>query len=237
MLVDVLVGKLKKDISFALRRGSIAQVTTYALDGYACPARRRGLAPCPQHTSRRAGIARQPPPSSSSSIYEDALTHSTDMTMLIHAYPSPLSPSLMPVDVVAGNKVISFGAPPGHVRASEHCPQRVPAPAELALNELGRAAKRPSRFALRRGTIAQASIALDASRRADAAELALNELGWAAARPPRFALRRGTIARASTALTPPGAPPRLSSPALDVPGWAATRPSRFALRQGTSRRG
>ena len=38
---DVLVGKLKKDISFALRRGTIAQVTTHALDGYACPARRR----------------------------------------------------------------------------------------------------------------------------------------------------------------------------------------------------
>jgi hypothetical protein len=29
---DVLVGKLKKDISFALRRGTIAQVTTHALD-------------------------------------------------------------------------------------------------------------------------------------------------------------------------------------------------------------
>ena len=38
---DVLVGKLKKDISFALRRGTIAQVTTHALDGYARPARRR----------------------------------------------------------------------------------------------------------------------------------------------------------------------------------------------------
>jgi hypothetical protein len=37
VLVDVLVGKLKKDISFALRRGTIAQVTTHhlALDGYA----------------------------------------------------------------------------------------------------------------------------------------------------------------------------------------------------------
>jgi hypothetical protein len=35
---DVLVGKLKKDISFALRRGTIAQVTTHhhlALDGCA----------------------------------------------------------------------------------------------------------------------------------------------------------------------------------------------------------
>jgi hypothetical protein len=36
----VLVGKLKKDISFALRRGTIAQVTTHhhhhlALDGFA----------------------------------------------------------------------------------------------------------------------------------------------------------------------------------------------------------
>ena len=39
---DVLVGKLKKDISFALRRGTIAQVTTHALDGYAWPARCRG---------------------------------------------------------------------------------------------------------------------------------------------------------------------------------------------------
>jgi hypothetical protein len=39
---DVLPGKLKKNISFALRRGTIAQVTTHALDGYACPARRRG---------------------------------------------------------------------------------------------------------------------------------------------------------------------------------------------------
>jgi hypothetical protein len=39
---DVLLGKLKKDISFALRRGTIVQVTTHALDGYAWPARRRG---------------------------------------------------------------------------------------------------------------------------------------------------------------------------------------------------
>jgi hypothetical protein len=32
---DVLVGELNKDISFALRRGTIAQVTdTHALDGY-----------------------------------------------------------------------------------------------------------------------------------------------------------------------------------------------------------
>jgi hypothetical protein len=50
---DVLVGKLKKDTSFALRQGTIAQVTTHhhALDGcawlrlatpgYACPARAR----------------------------------------------------------------------------------------------------------------------------------------------------------------------------------------------------
>ncbi len=35
---DVLVGKLKKDISFALRRGTIAQVTTHALT--ATPAQR-----------------------------------------------------------------------------------------------------------------------------------------------------------------------------------------------------
>jgi hypothetical protein len=40
---DVLLGKLKKDISFALRRDTIAQVTTHhhALDGYAWPARAR----------------------------------------------------------------------------------------------------------------------------------------------------------------------------------------------------
>jgi hypothetical protein len=42
---DVLVGKLKKDISFALRRGTIAQVTTHQAcprryAGYARPARR-----------------------------------------------------------------------------------------------------------------------------------------------------------------------------------------------------
>jgi hypothetical protein len=29
---DVLLGKFKKDVSFALRRGTIAQVTTHALD-------------------------------------------------------------------------------------------------------------------------------------------------------------------------------------------------------------
>ena len=60
---DVLVSKLKKDISFAFRRGTIAQgtkaltlpsapsrmrrlgfahVTTHNLEGYACPACRRG---------------------------------------------------------------------------------------------------------------------------------------------------------------------------------------------------
>jgi hypothetical protein len=32
LLADVLLGKFKKDISFALRRGTIAQVTTHALD-------------------------------------------------------------------------------------------------------------------------------------------------------------------------------------------------------------
>ncbi len=38
----VLVSKFNKDISFALRRGTIAQVTTRkALDGYACPVRAR----------------------------------------------------------------------------------------------------------------------------------------------------------------------------------------------------
>jgi hypothetical protein len=39
---DVLLGKFKKDVSFAPRRGTIAQVTTHALDGYAWPARFRG---------------------------------------------------------------------------------------------------------------------------------------------------------------------------------------------------
>ena len=44
---DVLVGKLNKDISLALRRGTIAQATTRALDGHACPAlSRRGSDPC-----------------------------------------------------------------------------------------------------------------------------------------------------------------------------------------------
>ena len=41
---EALKRKLKKDISFALRRGTIAQVTTLALDGRARPARRRGRA-------------------------------------------------------------------------------------------------------------------------------------------------------------------------------------------------
>ena len=39
---DVLLGKFKRDVSFALRRGTIAQVTTHlALDGYAWPTRAR----------------------------------------------------------------------------------------------------------------------------------------------------------------------------------------------------
>jgi hypothetical protein len=41
---EALKRKLNKDISFALRRGTIAQVTTLALDGRARPARRRGTA-------------------------------------------------------------------------------------------------------------------------------------------------------------------------------------------------
>ncbi len=45
-LGEALKRKLKKDILFALRRGTIAQVTTLALDGRARPARRRGRAPC-----------------------------------------------------------------------------------------------------------------------------------------------------------------------------------------------
>jgi hypothetical protein len=38
---DVLLGKFNKDISFAIRRGTITQVTTHTLDGYVWPARRR----------------------------------------------------------------------------------------------------------------------------------------------------------------------------------------------------
>ncbi len=64
---DVLVGMLKKDISFALRRGTIAKVTTHqALDAtLATPAQRAAedeflRALNRQATSRRAGIARQP---------------------------------------------------------------------------------------------------------------------------------------------------------------------------------
>ena len=38
---DVLLGKFKRDVSFALRRGTIAQVTTHVLDGYAWPTRAR----------------------------------------------------------------------------------------------------------------------------------------------------------------------------------------------------
>ncbi len=33
---------IKRDIPFTLRRGTIGQVTSHALDGYARPARRRG---------------------------------------------------------------------------------------------------------------------------------------------------------------------------------------------------
>jgi hypothetical protein len=41
----VLLGKLKKDISFALRRGTIAQLTTHhhALDGFAATPGQRAL--------------------------------------------------------------------------------------------------------------------------------------------------------------------------------------------------
>ena len=39
---QVKAKSIKRDIPFALRRGTIAQVTTHALDGYAWPARRRG---------------------------------------------------------------------------------------------------------------------------------------------------------------------------------------------------
>jgi hypothetical protein len=59
---DVLVGKLNKDISFALRRGTIAQVTTLALDGCVRPALLS--ISCPLST-RRTGIAGQPPSASS----------------------------------------------------------------------------------------------------------------------------------------------------------------------------
>ena len=69
---DVLLGKLKKDISFALRRGTIAQVTTHhhlALDGCAwlrlanarSSAEDEELLPAlnRQSTGRRVGIASQ----------------------------------------------------------------------------------------------------------------------------------------------------------------------------------
>ena len=56
---DVLVGKLNKDISFELRRGTIAQVTTHALDGCACSARARPSRMRSSSSTRRAGIARQ----------------------------------------------------------------------------------------------------------------------------------------------------------------------------------
>ena len=56
---DVLVGKLKKDISFALRRGTIAQVTTHhALDGRAwlrppsAPSRMRSSLPSTDEQAR-----------------------------------------------------------------------------------------------------------------------------------------------------------------------------------------
>ena len=56
----VLVGKLKKDISFALRRGTIAQVTTHALDAAQRAVEDEELlAP----TDEQAGWVRgQPPP-------------------------------------------------------------------------------------------------------------------------------------------------------------------------------
>ncbi len=60
---DVLVGKLKKDISFALRRGTIAQVTTHALDGYVCHDRhprlthRRNVPRTRRHRSRSFAFA------------------------------------------------------------------------------------------------------------------------------------------------------------------------------------
>ncbi len=46
----------QQQLSFALRRGTIAQATTHALDAYACPVRRRGRAPCPQQTTGVLGL-------------------------------------------------------------------------------------------------------------------------------------------------------------------------------------
>jgi hypothetical protein len=58
---DVLLGKLKKDISFALRRGTIAQVITHhhlALDGFAWLrlASRLRLASAPPRMSSPGGV-------------------------------------------------------------------------------------------------------------------------------------------------------------------------------------
>ena len=80
---DVLVGKLKKDILFVLRRGTIAQVTT-ALDA----AQRAVEDESP--STRRIGIARQPP--LPPAICEDASTRSYYLSML---YQSPPSLSLL----------------------------------------------------------------------------------------------------------------------------------------------
>ena len=67
---DVLVGKLKKDFSFSLRRGKIAYVTTHALD-----AAQRAVEDDSSST-RRAGVARQPPPLPPPFYDDDALIHS-----------------------------------------------------------------------------------------------------------------------------------------------------------------
>jgi hypothetical protein len=57
---DVLLGKLKKDISFALRRGTIAQVTCHALDAGQRAAEEELLPALNRRaTGRRVGIAKQ----------------------------------------------------------------------------------------------------------------------------------------------------------------------------------
>ena len=70
---DVLVGKLKKDISFALRRGTIALVTTHALDAAQRAVENESLA-----LNRRAGgLGSLDSLLLPSSIHDDALTHPT----------------------------------------------------------------------------------------------------------------------------------------------------------------
>ncbi len=86
---DVMLGKLKKDISFALRRGTIAQVTTHALDGYAWPAR-----------------ARPPRMRSSPSTWRVGIVKQSLRTMLISFLSLPIQGS-------TGCTVLTWPVPPG----------------------------------------------------------------------------------------------------------------------------